>query len=238
MKVEVYGATDAGKVRSRNEDAFLVNRENRIYAVADGLGGLPQGDLASRLAVEEITTSMRNGVSALDVEKLIKASNGVVWREGRAIDSEFGIGTTLTLVALNGRRGMLGHVGDGAVYLLRKGHFSQLTQEHTMEADLRAKMEPGEKATFPEYFAHTLTRCLGQAESVEPDLSTLELEPADRLVICSDGISKTLDSKDITKRMRKAKTPQDLVDSLIKRANDLGGPDNATAVAVFVLGES
>jgi PPM family protein phosphatase len=236
MKKTAFGNTDLGCVRKRNEDAFLVDEKSEIYAVADGLGGLPGGDRASQLAVEllrEAFPGPLNGVLP-DFPALFESINERIFREGCLMKAEIGIGTTLTALFLPSDGSyIISHVGDSIAYLWRDSKLFQLTEEHTMEMELRNRSSyRGEY--IPEYLSHTLTRCMGQMDAVEADQVKGEVLPGDVFLLCSDGIGKVLEPSFLEKYLREARTPQELVGNLIDEANRQGGPDNATAVAVFI----
>lgn len=235
MKIISYGNSDTGKVRSRNEDNFLVSDEYSLYAVADGLGGLPEGALASGMAkdlLEEACEKARG--KNLDFEKIYNDINGAIYLKGKSIDEDIGIGTTLTCVQVQEKGILVAHVGDCCVYLFRGGEHFQLTTDHTMEEEIRSRLKPGEDTYIPEYFSHTLTRCIGQQGELEVDIEFFKVGANDRLLICSDGITKTLNPAEIMELVDAADTPKPLVNSLIDAANDKGGPDNSTAIALFL----
>lgn len=236
MEITAYGKTDKGRVRERNEDAFLADQRIGIFAVADGLGGLPDGDRASLLAIESLHQALAetaNG-AVTDFQILFERINQSVFQEGCRLKAEIGIGTTLTALFLNAHnRYTISHVGDSSAFLYRQGQLFQLTEEHTMEMELRnSNRYHGEY--IPEYLSHTLTQCLGQMDAIKANLIHGSLEIGDIFLLCSDGISKVIDFGAFVGFFESASSPQQLVENLIDEANERGGPDNATAVAVFV----
>ncbi len=236
MKVSSFGHSDKGKVREQNEDMYLVDDRHCVYAVADGLGGLPEGQLASNLAIEYLSkaVSSNNSLDKLDYTSLFDRINKKVYKEGQKINKEIGIGTTLTVLRFNSKEAVIGHVGDSAVFLFRRNSWIQLTTDHTMEEEMRARLKPGEDVYIPEYFSHTLTRCIGQMGDLTTDVYKFSPRPGDRFLVCSDGITKTMSEEEIHKESKDSPNPEDLVMKLIEMANERGGPDNATGIAVFV----
>lgn len=235
MHLLTYGQTDRGRQRSRNEDMFLVDDIQRVYAVADGLGGLPRGALASNLAISSLEEFLRRAPPGeLDYPGLFNFINLRVYQEGRQVSVEMGIGTTLTVVKVLEGEIVVGHVGDCSLFRFRDNRWEQLTTDHTMEQELRSRLAPGENVYIPEYFTHTLTRCLGQGEEVEPDVYRHPIFKGDRFLLCSDGVTKTLTPAELHAQARAADHPEVLVEELIRIGNDRGGPDNITAIAVFV----
>ena len=236
MKISTFGDTDKGRVRTRNEDMFMVDDKHRVYAVADGLGGLPAGALASSLAVElleDYLGTQYNGRS-IDFQKVFNHINQKVYEEGKLVSDEIGIGTTLTVLKLDRTRITIGHVGDCAVYLFRNHQWQQLTVDHTMEQEIRSRLGPDEEHHIPEYFSHTLTRCIGQKGNIQIDIYKCEIESGDRLLICSDGITKTIAEQEMVRLAFKNKNPEEYIHRLIDLANELGGPDNSTGIAIYL----
>lgn len=233
-----HGGTDRGHVRRQNEDAYLVDDERRLYAVADGLGGLPNGALASQTAIEHVRqASMRTGYGPHLLAETVRAAHEAVVRAGRASNPVEGIATTLTLALIEGDTLHVAHVGDCAAFHLRQGKFRQLTTDHTLAEEIRAEHN-GEPRHAPvlSALAHTLTRTLGQLEEPRPDVFMEPLAPGDRLLLCSDGIGKTLSPGALARILESSDHPASVVAALIASANAHGGSDNSTAIALFVEG--
>jgi protein phosphatase len=232
-----YGQTDLGLMRERNEDAFLALPKQGFFAVADGLGGLPEGALASSLAIQCLQKWFeapgRNG--KVDLRNLFNLANARVYDEGRVVSSEIGIGTTLTAFRLHRGQIDIAHVGDSGLYLFRPGEPAQkLTTDHTMAEEMRARLAPGDNMYIPDYYNHTLTRCIGQAGEVESDLLSASVKAGDRLLLYTDGVTKVFEEKEIAETAWEHDTPEKLVAHLINLGNERGGPDNITAVAIFL----
>jgi len=224
-------------MRERNEDAFLTLPKHAFFAVADGLGGLPEGSLASSLAVDCLQKWFqapgRNG--KLDLKALFNLANNRVHDEGRVVSSEVGIGTTLTAFKLNRTQIEVAHVGDSGLYLFRSGQPPrQLTTDHTMAEEMRARLRPGDNIYIPDYYTHTLTRCIGQAGEIEVDIFTAPVRNGDRLLLYTDGLTKVMTNDEVDSEIWMDNSPERLVQRLIKIANDRGGPDNITCIAVFL----
>ena len=237
MKISSFALTDIGKMRSLNEDAFLLDDDLHVYAVADGLGGLPEGALASNLAVQHLQETLISKTSngTPDYEKVFHFINQKIFKVGRKISSKTGIGTTLTVVKLNGEEMTIGHVGDSTVFLFRADNCQQLTTDHTMEQDVIDRLGPDASLDTPSFYAHTLTRCIGQEDTIVTDILHHQLEEGDRILICSDGISKTLSGDELLNELSAAATPEDFLRTVIQLINnDHGGPDNSTGIAIFI----
>ena len=234
MKIRSFGQTDRGLVREKNEDAFFCSEEKGVFAVADGLGGLPRGSEASELAIKLLAESVfANPNGNLDLPTLFESINQRVFKEGQLYAGELGMGTTLTTAAVSDASMMIGHVGDTAIFRFRKESWDQLTIDHTMEQEIRDRLKPGEEAFIPDYFSHTLTRCIGQGKQIQTDVYHIEIEAGDRFLICSDGVTKTMQPEELARLINTVNTPEDFVSGVITLGNNRGGPDNITAIALF-----
>lgn len=235
-RFSTYGQSDIGLMREQNEDNFFIDDYRHVFAVADGLGGLPQGSLASEIAVKELSDYL-NSVKTdkqLVLADVFKRINKSVFLKGRTVSEEMGIGTTLTVAQLENDALKIGHIGDSAIVLFREGSWKQLTRDHTMAQDMLDRLRPGEQAYIPDYYSHTLTKCIGQIAEVDADIFEHPVDPKDRILIFSDGVTKTMELDELHDRIFAADDPQTFVQEIIKTANERGGPDNVTAVAVFL----
>jgi protein phosphatase len=230
MKVDVGVATDKGRVREGNEDAYLV--EPPLYAVADGMGGHRGGEVASQLALETIADLFRKGDIPL-AEQVRRANRAVFDRSGtdRAVA---GMGTTLTAALVQGELAHLMHVGDSRAYLLRAGTLRQLTEDHTL---VNRMVKAGEiTAEEAEVHPHrnVITRSLGTEADVEVDEQDVGLLEGDRLLLCSDGLTGMLSEGQIQAILEATPTAQEAADRLVVAANRAGGVDNITVVVLAV----
>lgn len=237
MNIRSFGQTDRGLVREKNEDAFFCNGDQRIFAVADGLGGLPRGSEASELAIrllaEFVYSRPADGAEKIDFQNLFRNINLRVFQEGQQYAGELGMGTTLTSASIDGNQMIIGHVGDTAIFRFRRDSWDQLTIDHTMEQEIRDRLKPGEEAYIPDYFSHTLTRCIGQGKEIQTDLYHVEIERDDRFLICSDGVTKTMTPEELARLIFDCDSPEQFVNGVITLGNNRGGPDNITAIALF-----
>ncbi|MEM9227746.1 MAG: protein phosphatase 2C domain-containing protein [Verrucomicrobiota bacterium] len=132
-----FGRSDRGLVRSENEDSFHIDEASAVFAVADGLGGLPEGSLASEVAVTELKNWLKQPIPApIDYSHLFTQINDEVFKRGREISSELGIGTTLTVAHLQGKTLTAGHVGDTGLVIFKQDSWRQITQDHTMAQEM------------------------------------------------------------------------------------------------------
>jgi protein phosphatase len=237
MQVNSYGLSDRGLVRQANEDAFFLDDAHQLYAVADGLGGLPGGAEASQRIIELIARTMSRVNSAeerVDLAELIIGINQIVAKEGLDAHPFTGSGSTLTIGQIVGDQLLIGHVGDSAAYRLRAGALEKLTIDHTMAQELIDREGDAAQAMMPPEYPHTLTRCVGQGETLRVDQTRTHVESGDRVLLCTDGLNKVLDETQIRNELARNASPEEACHSLIQIANALEGPDNITAIIVDI----
>ncbi|MDH3517844.1 MAG: protein phosphatase 2C domain-containing protein [Acidimicrobiia bacterium] len=226
-------ATHKGRLRAINQDAVYPETAGSgegplVVVVADGMGGHAAGEVASGIAVNETVKS------DTDIEGRVVMANLAILNEATRRPELAGMGTTVTLAELNpGRVATFGHVGDSRAYLLRGGTLRQLTEDHTLVNEyLQAgRIAPEDIATHPQ--RSMLTRAVGLSPDVEVDVFEERLQPGDRILICSDGVSSMIDDSSIHEALR-ATTAEEAVWELVERANTAGGHDNVTALVVDV----
>jgi serine/threonine protein phosphatase PrpC len=229
-----HAGTDPGRKRRRNEDSFVIAPP--LFAVADGMGGAQAGEVASGLAAAALEESRANGGGERRVIELIQEANRRVHERATTDATTAGMGTTITaaLVEADGRV-VFGHVGDSRAYLLRDNKLEQLTNDHTLVAELvrRGELSPGEAEVHPQ--RSVITRALGTDPDVDVDTFAVEARAGDVYLICSDGLSSMVGSTKIEEILRRYRA--DLAGAskaLIQAANRGGGEDNITAVLFAV----
>ena len=234
------GRTDAGIIRSGNEDDLLMVPDRGIFIVADGIGGYAAGEVASAMAVHEVSRHLGSLPEITDEElgahmrSAIRAANGAIFR--RAIDEpdKHGMGTTVTALALCDTRFLIGHVGDCRAYLLRNAKLVQLTKDHTYVQELVDAGHLERAQARRHLFRNVITRCVGAKSDVIPDIHIGTVRPGDLFLLASDGLTGTLTDDRLVDLLTRDWTPQELVDVLIDEANGEGGPDNITAIVVRI----
>ena len=231
MKMVVGVRSDVGRVREGNEDSYLV--QEPLFVVADGMGGHTAGDVASQTAIETIQSADSGSLSDEgSLESVIKEANSAIWSRSQAEPSLRGMGTTCTLILVDGTELHIGHVGDSRAYLFRDGELNQLTEDHTLVGRMvkEGRLSPEEADHHPQ--RSIITRALGVDPEVQVDLSTVGVEQGDRVLICSDGLTSMLDVDAIGAVLKEETEPQRAVDRLVDLANEAGGEDNITVVVV------
>lgn len=226
--------TDPGLRREANEDSVYVNE--RLFAVADGMGGHAYGEVASSIAVAVLAD--------LDVEaddplgELSGAAREIAIRLTDLAEENFdmrGMGTTLTALWWDGERFAVGHIGDSRCYVVREGALTQVTRDHTMVQALvdDGRMAAEQAAEHPG--RSMLMRALQAGSAHDPDLFFQDVEVGDRYLICSDGLSDVVADADVARLLTATADGDETVRALIEAANAGGGPDNITCVVVDVM---
>ena len=228
--------TDIGRVRRENEDRFLLDEEACLFGVADGVGGLPGGAEAAQLAIDQIAEVLHR--APLDeqpnLEGAVQQANRVVANLGQDISPSMGIGTTLTIGCIREMSLTIAHVGDSRCYGIHRGDFVRLTEDHSVENEARLRRTRGEVVYYHEANRNALTRCIGQSTPPEVDLISREIAPGDRYLFCTDGITRMVSDPEIHLILTKFETPEQVLNEIVGLALRRGGPDNTTAVAVFI----
>lgn len=239
------GATDKGRERPHNEDHYGVFPEIGLFIVADGMGGAAAGDVAARMAVEivceafvDADTTWPRGASAPSRTGLpllvaaIERANHCVHAAAERARAWRGMGSTVAAVLTYGDRAALAHVGDSRIYRLRHRRLELLTEDHSLFNEfVRYGLA---NPDHPERFAHrnVITRAVGATPTVEVDARLVDVVAGDMLLLCSDGLSSVVAHDELEASLLRHANPDEAVVQLIRRANELGGPDNITAVAV------
>jgi protein phosphatase len=229
--------TDTGRRRRHNEDAFVA--EPPLFAVADGMGGAQAGELASSLAAAALKDSQEPGGGGEGrVDELIQQANRRVYERQSQDAAASGMGTTMTVALVEDGRVAFGHVGDSRAYLIRGGALEQLTEDHSLVAELvrSGKLSPEEAEGHPQ--RSVITRALGTDPDVDVDTFSVETKPGDLFLICSDGLTSMVDDETILEEV--ARNRHDLksaAKALVRAANKGGGEDNITVVFFEIGGE-
>ncbi len=252
MKLKAHGASDVGRVRSENEDRYYCNAELGVFAVADGIGGKPGGQVASQTVVDgvaERAAEFRRFVDArspaLDdaardeifdyLFEELQSINYEVFQRGSSDKYPRGIGCTVDLVVMSPVGAFILHVGDSRVYLFRGDAIYRVTRDHTYAERLREQAGRAGREVDADVnqYAHVLTRSVGATPRVKVDRLFVGIEPDNHLLLCTDGITKYMASSDILEKYRQTDI-DGLAGELIAEANECGGADNSTVVVVSV----
>lgn len=235
MSVAAYaGATDTGRKRRRNEDAYVVAPP--LFAVADGMGGAQAGEVASKLAATVLEDTDAGALSGRErVNALFQEANKRVYDRSTVDPSASGMGTTMTVALIEGNEVTIGHVGDSRAYLVRDGKLEQLTEDHSLVNELMksGKLSPEEAEMHPQ--RSVITRALGTDPDVDVDAFTIEAKEGDVFLLCSDGLTAMVDDEGILEVVESNRGDlKRATKSLVAAANRGGGDDNITVVAFTI----
>jgi protein phosphatase len=235
--------------REHNEDSFLVNEELGLYVVCDGMGGHAGGETASRLAVQTVEKELISARLRTDdpfastagyedtplagaLQEAIEGACSMVYRTSRSQAELQGMGTTCVALLVHGEVAVVGHVGDSRAYLVREGGIRQLTEDHSLvNEQVRAGLLTSEEAKHSR-LRNIITRSVGFEEDVLVDVVGFESKPGDRLLLCSDGLCNLVDMEEIRITLASERDPAEMCKSLVGLANERGGDDNITVIAV------
>jgi len=253
---EAAGGTHTGQLRATNEDRFAIVRDLGLCVVADGLGGHSAGEVAAQLAIDEVTTYLREaapdptprekesedtgprftiGLLALAVQHANKA----IHLAARNVAACNGMGTTIAAVlVVGGSSAFLAHVGDSRVYRLRGGQLQRLTEDHSWTEEYLRTHGAGADLRVAQARSHLLTRCLGSSADVRVSLHFERFDPGDVVLLCTDGVWNVVEAEVIAQVLSEAGDLQRAADRLIDLANVAGGPDNITAILLRPTGAS
>lgn len=233
MRYVWASATHRGMVRDTNEDSVFPgssgeSTDSVLAIVADGMGGHVAGEVASRIAINAAASSNQSAAER------VSTANRAIREEVAREPSLEGMGTTMTLLEIDGNVATLAHVGDSRAYLLRDGRISQLTEDHTVAAEYVAQgqLSLEDAASHPQ--RHMLLRTLGLARFVNVDEVKFDVVAGDRILLCSDGLTEMVPDAKIAKTVSRG-APDEVVWQLVEMANDGGGVDNITAVVVEAI---
>jgi serine/threonine protein phosphatase PrpC len=256
LKLRVFGRTDVGQIREHNEDNFLVadlTRKTRslmegdreqivgergtLLGVCDGMGGAAAGEVASQLAVDIIYEKLVQGDSPTDHDDLarrlvqaVEEAGMRIFNEARADRTRRGMGTTSTIAALMDSRLFVAQVGDSRAYVLRGDKFTQVSRDQSLVNQLIEAGQLTEEEA--ETFEHNniILQALGTAETVQVDLTYVDLCKGDRLLVCSDGLSGMVRGDEMREVLLSSRDSLEACKELTDRANRAGGHDNITVI--------
>ncbi len=242
------GRTDVGLKREFNEDAFAIDLDCGLLALADGMGGHAAGEVASRLAIESVEDFIRRTSAQPDItlpfgyddrltvsgnrlRAAVRLANERIFRSIEEQEELRGMGTTLVAALATNTAISIAHVGDSRAYVLQNGKLVQVTNDHSWvnEQVLLGLLSREEAARHP--FRNVITRALGSREDVAADVTEIALAPGDILLLCSDGLTTMLEDREILEALgRHPGDPEGGAAELVERANRAGGEDNITVI--------
>jgi len=233
--ISAFGLSDKGMVRPKNEDAMAVDPSSGVVIVADGMGGAPAGEVASALAVQEVSRGFREGQG---IREAVLRANQTILHLASEKESLSGMGTTLTALRVNGETGAfeVGHVGDSRAYRLMEGKLVQITRDHTVVAEMVEAGTLPRSAARGHRLEHILSQALGTSQEVEVDVTLGVVAEGDRFLLCSDGLIRVWEDAEMALAVQASRGGdlESVVVGLVEEANRRGAPDNVTAAILSV----
>jgi protein phosphatase len=249
MGLVSQGATDAGLVRTQNEDKIAFDDALGLYVVCDGIGGRRRGEVAAEIAKTSIVQYVESSRNPMEVTwpygynlqltltgnrmlTAAKVANRQVWRRSEESLEFLGMGTTVSAILIDRSEAAVVNVGDSRAYLLRKGELNQLTIDDTIAGTYFSTREfTPDDLRYPQ-LRNVLTSALGSQENVEVHLKEFHLEDGDRILLCSDGLHGCVPQERIRSSIDSEVQPETAVSELFAAAREAGAPDNISAVLV------
>jgi PPM family protein phosphatase len=237
LEYEAAGASDQGRIRKSNEDAYGLSVHNREgecnFVVCDGMGGAAAGEVASRLAVDAMLEAMsQNPLTPESLQNAVDAANHSVHVSAEHNPARAGMGTTLVAMATRGNRAWVAHVGDSRCYRFRSNSLESLTRDHSLvdEQVRLGQLTPAQAEVSP--MRNVITRAIGTQDEVDADVIEFAVAPGDLYLLASDGLMREVDDEQIADILRGAEQLEKTCADLIWAANEAGGRDNITCLLV------
>lgn len=250
FQVEVASATDAGAVRTHNEDSIAADNELGLLVLADGMGGYKSGDVASSIATGLVIDYLRRSLSEIEpspirsaglsaeslaVKTTVEKINLAIYKTAQIDNKYTGMGTTIVLILFHQGLATIAHVGDSRLYRLREGHLELMTHDHSL---LQQQVEMGLISSEDAKVSHNrnlVSRALGVDAEINVEVSEHEVHPDDIYLLCSDGLNDMVDDTDIELAVRELRANLSLTTrQLIQMAIDNGGHDNVSVLVAKV----
>lgn len=238
-RVEAFGFSHVGLLRTTNEDAYAVVPHLGFCAVADGVGGNAAGEVASRMAIDVVVSALeaaaaRESLCAPVLLHALQEANTAVRAEGERNQARAGMGTTFTGLLVLNQRAFIVHVGDSRAYLLRQGRLHPLTNDHTLvNTYVQAGVMTREDAA-KSHIRNLIVRAVGLDDTMNAEARSLSIQSGDTFLLASDGLHGVVDDADIEATLTRERDLTRAATRLVEHANDAGGPDNITVVTMRV----
>jgi protein phosphatase len=252
LKIRYAAASDLGRVRKNNEDAFVADPLLGIFAVADGMGGHAAGEVASRLALDTLRESLacssqnkkielssyQTAVLSLPANRLVNGihrANQKIYQSSQEKEEYEGMGTTVVAVYFSNSSSVVAHVGDSRLYQIRGQMIEQVTEDHSLvwEQYRQGFISKEDLSTSP--LKNVVTRALGMQSTVDIDVKEIDLHEGDLLILCSDGLSDLLRDEELMRTVFEASGDLNRAcNRLIQMANLRGGKDNITILLIQI----
>lgn len=239
MKGRFTGLTDPGLIRTVNQDDYHIDPDGRFFIVADGMGGHAGGQEASQLATQAIQAYLeKHWQSVIPCDELLSQAvgeaNQAILQDQQSHPERSDMGTTAVVVMFRKEQPWFAHVGDSRLYRLRNSKLEQISEDHTWVARAMkaGDITPDQARMHP--WRHVLSQCLGRKDLPPIEVQPLDVQPGDRLLLCSDGLTEELSDDAITSYLDPSLSSDQSAAKLIEAAKEKGGRDNITVVIVEI----
>lgn len=236
------GKTDKGLVKTRNEDSWAAFPEQGLFLIADGIGGLPAGDVASKLVVEVLPSLLTQRMNEPEVlshsEIILKIKQSIsdlsvrILQESQHREEYAGMGTTIVMALLTETQIFIAHLGDSRAYLLKGGFLQQISNDHSLVRHLLMTKEITQAQAKNHPGRNHLLQYVGMSLPPNPDVICLPRVAGERLLLCSDGLTNMLSNEEIKKFLTQFSSLEQTCNALVKAAKMAGGHDNITVILV------
>lgn len=244
--MDIGASTDRGRIRENNQDYYYFSKSSKLplFIVADGMGGHKAGEVASKMAVDVIVKVFTEAdINKLDredviidtIRRAIVEANNVIFQKSIEDLECNGMGTTITIAYLLNNKLIIGHIGDSRAYSIKDNELKQETEDHSLVAQLvkNGSITAKEAQFHPQ--KNIITRAVGTSKSIDIDIVIAEVKKDDIILLCTDGLTNMVDESEIKNIIFTNENMQSACDNLVKKANELGGIDNITVIAVKIV---
>ena len=243
--MQTWGITDPGCVRPQNQDTYQIeqlDRHTTLCVVCDGMGGARSGNVASSLAVDvfiqEIRNTFKSNMAEEDRDQMlrsaVKLANFTVYDQAQQFEDFYGMGTTLVAALIQGKQVTVVNVGDSRAYLVNKDDIRRITTDHSLVQMMvdRGELSKEQARTYPG--KNYITRAVGTEATVQCDIFHLDVERGDCILLCSDGLTNTMDDQEILFEVVHGVNKEECCQHLLDIAKSRGAPDNVTGVMALI----
>jgi PPM family protein phosphatase len=238
MKRIFKGLTDVGMLRNVNQDDYYIDPEGRFFIVADGMGGHAGGQEASRIATQTIQAFLEqyweSGETSADLlERAFLEANRAIVLDQQRHPERGDMGTTAVVIIFRDEQPLCAHVGDSRLYRLRGPKLEQITEDHTWVAMAMRTGDITAEQARNHPWRHVLAQCLGREDLRHIDIQLLQVQPSDRLLLCSDGLTEELSDHLIASHLKSIRACEKAAVALVDAAKERGGRDNITVIVLY-----
>ncbi len=238
-KIEVYGISDIGIIRKKNEDVFKILENNLLFSIADGMGGHKAGDIAANEATNHLCNLLSKTITSnISIEQIIyhidlaiKETNFRIYNLSKSNKDFEGMGSTLCCLYLHSSFAIYAHIGDSRIYQYQKNNLIQLTKDHSLINKLIDQNKNFDKSLHK----NIITKAIGTHPTVVPSIGKISFDGGDIFLMCTDGLTDYISNEGIKKILNMNSNCKNICENLINEAKNNGSSDNITCVTIKIL---